>query len=174
MVPPAAPAATERTLRALPERFGLEQSLLDHVAAAKRLPGHLARPGDDVVGLLLVERHFPTAAEIHRMAVAPAHHRTGVGRRLVAAAEAELAADGVRLLQVKTRSDRPTVRPSDRPTVRPSDRPTVRPSDRPTLTRAYRGTRGFSATMGFAPLEVLADLGPGNPCLIMVKTPEPA
>ena len=144
------PAATERILRALPERFGLEQSLLDHVAAAKRLPGHLARPGDDVVGLLLVERHFPTAAEIHRMAVAPAHHRTGVGRRLVAAAEAELAADGVRLLQVKTRSDRPT------------------------LTQAYRGTRGFSATMGFAPLEVLADLGPGNPCLIMVKTPEPA
>src|SRR5665647_387498 len=101
------PAATERILRALPERFGLEQSLLDHVAAAKRLPGHLARPGDDVVGLLLVERHFPTAAEIHRMAVAPAHHRTGVGRRLVAAAEAELAADGVRLLQVKTRSVRP-------------------------------------------------------------------
>src|SRR5665648_523275 len=107
------PAATERILRALPEWFGLEQSLLDYVEAAKRLPGHLARLGDDVVGLLLVERHFPTAAEIHLMAVDPAHHRAGIGRRLVAAAEAELAAGGVRLLQVKTRSDRPTVRPSD-------------------------------------------------------------
>ena len=98
------PAATERILQALPEWFGLEQSLLDHVEAAKRLPSHLAPRGDDVVGVLLVEPHFPTAAQIHRMAVAPALHRTGVGRRLVAAAEAELAADGVRLLQVKTRS----------------------------------------------------------------------
>jgi len=143
------PAATERILRALPEWFGLEQSLLDYVEAAKRLPGHLARLGDDVVGLLLVERHFPTAAEIHLMAVDPAHHRAGIGRRLVAAAEAELAAGGVRLLQVKT----------------------LGPSD---PDPSYRGTRGFYAAMGFAPLEELPDLWPGNPCLIMVKTLGPA
>jgi len=127
----ADPAATERILRALPEWFGLEQSLLDYVEAAKRLPGHLARLGDDVVGVLLVQRHFPAAAEIHLMA------------------EAELAADGVWLLQVKT----------------------LGPSD---PDPSYRGTRGFYAAMGFAPLEELPDLWPGNPCLILVKTLAPA
>ena len=83
------------------------------------------------------------------MAVDPAHHRTGVGRRLVAAAEGELAADGVRLLQVKT----------------------LGPSD---PDPSYRGTRGFYEAMGFAPLEELPDLWPGNPCLILVKTLGPA
>ena len=131
-------AATERILRALPEWFGLEQSLLAYVEAAGRLPGYLARLGDDVVGVLLVQRHFPGAAEIHLMAVDAAHHRAGIGRRLV-------AADGVRLLQVKT----------------------LGPSD---PDPSYQGTRGFYAAMGFAPLEELPDLWPGNPCLILVKT----
>ena len=54
------------------------------------------------VGVLLASRHFPGAAEIYLMAVDPSVHRRGVGRALVEALEHDLAAERVRLLQVKT------------------------------------------------------------------------
>jgi ribosomal protein S18 acetylase RimI-like enzyme len=78
------------------------------------------------------------------MAVEPATHRRGVGRRLVEALEADLIADGVELLQVKT--------------LGPS-RPDA----------GYDRTRQFYAAMGFRPLEEIDGLWPENPCLIMVK-----
>src|SRR5665647_302175 len=101
-----------------------------------------------ILGSVSVEPLDPAEVRIEQGAD-PAHHRAGIGRRLVAAAEAELAADGVWLLQVKT----------------------LGPSD---PDPSYRGTRGFYAAMGFAPLEELPDLWPGNPCLILVKTLAPA
>jgi len=42
------------------------------------------------------------SAEIYLMAVEPAMHRQGIGSALVEALEADLVADGVHLLQVKT------------------------------------------------------------------------
>lgn len=79
------PAAMERILRGLPEWFGIESSLAEYVEAAGRLPTLLAYDGDEPVGALVLERHFPTAAEIHLMAVDRSRHRQGVGRALVAA-----------------------------------------------------------------------------------------
>lgn len=140
----ADPAATERILRALPDWFGIEDSLLEYVDAARRLPGFLARLGGDVVGVLLVARHFPESAEIHLMAVHPEHHRQGIGRALVVAAVDHLAADGTRLLQVKTLA-------------------ASHPSEH------YARTRRFYQAMGFLPLEELPNLWPGNPCLVMVR-----
>jgi ribosomal protein S18 acetylase RimI-like enzyme len=67
--------------------------------ATPPLPG-AAEP--EPVGVLLATRHFPSAAEIHLLAVDPSLHRRGVGRALVAALEADLIADGVKFLQVKT------------------------------------------------------------------------
>lgn len=62
----------------------------------------------------------------------------------IAAAERDLIADGVRIVQVKTlgasRSD-----------------------------AGYERTRQFYVGMGFLPLEELLDLWPGNPCLLMAK-----
>jgi ribosomal protein S18 acetylase RimI-like enzyme len=143
------PAAVERLLRALPDWFGIEEAIVSYVADAARMDCWLARGGADdaadVVGALLAVRHFPVAAEVHLMAVAPSWRRRGVGRALLDAVEAELVADGVRLLQVKTLS--------------PS-----RPNE------AYAQTRAFYARMGFLPLEELPELwGPANPCLVMVK-----
>jgi GNAT superfamily N-acetyltransferase len=69
------------------------------------------------------------------MAVEPAVHRLGIGRALVQALEADLAADGVQLLQVKT--------------LGPS-RPDA----------GYDQTRRFYASMGFLPLEEIGDLWP--------------
>lgn len=137
-------AATERILRALPDWFGIESAISDYVAAAGRLPGLVARLGAEVVGVALVERHFHESAELHLLAVAPEHHRSGIGRRLVAAAVTALEADGAALLQVKTLG-------------------ASHPSEH------YARTRRFYETVGFLPLEELPDLWPGNPCLVMVR-----
>ena len=139
----------DRLLRTLPEWFGIESSNVGYVAAARTLPTYLAWPadqaGDDPAGVLLAERHFPAAAEIHLLAVQPDLHRRGAGRALVGALERDLAADGVRWLQVKT--------------LGPSF-PDV----------GYERTRRFYLEMGFEPLQEITGLWPENPCLIMVKT----
>ncbi|WP_088289810.1 N-acetyltransferase [Kineosporia sp. A_224] len=152
------PVAVERILRALPDWFGMEDALLDYVRHSASHPTYLACPleptasgaathpaSGDVVGVLVTARHFPPSAEIHLMAVDPAWHGRGVGRSLLAAAEADLRADGVRLLQVKT----------------------LGPTDPDPF---YARTRTFYAGNGFEPLEENLDLWPGSPCLIMVKS----
>jgi GNAT superfamily N-acetyltransferase len=121
------------------------------VEAATMLPTYLAWPAGPgrradrrPVGVLLAERHFPAAAEIHLMAVERELRRRGVGRALVEALERDLIADGVKLLQVKTLG--------------------------PSYPDAgYEQTRRFYESMGFEPLEEITGLWPGNPCLIMVK-----
>jgi GNAT superfamily N-acetyltransferase len=143
-----APDDVERLLRALPDWFGIEESVVDYVADAERLPTYLAyaqsEPDGPAIGALLVGRHFPESAEIHLMAVAPALHRRGVGHALLAAAEHDLRADGVTVLQVKTQG------------------PSQPDED-------YRRTRAFYLAEGFVPLEEIVGLWAENPCLIMVK-----
>jgi GNAT superfamily N-acetyltransferase len=140
------PAAVEALLRELPEWFGIESSIQEYVEDAARLTTYLAEiDGEQApVGCLLVRRHYPRAAEVQLMAVTPRCHRTGVGRALLTAVEADLRADGVRWLQVKT----------------------LGPAR---VDAAYAATRAFYLAMGFDPLEEFAELWPGNPCLLMVK-----
>jgi GNAT superfamily N-acetyltransferase len=139
------PELAERLMRDLPEWFGIEESILEYVAAARRLPTLVARDGSgDGIGILLLERHFPEAAEIHLMAVAGSWHRRGVGRALVRLAESIVRGDGGAMLSVKT--------------LGPSH-PDV----------GYGLTRAFYQACGFLPIEELDDLWPGNPCLILVK-----
>jgi GNAT superfamily N-acetyltransferase len=148
-----APQTVDRLLRSLPDWFGIESAIAEYVVKAHELPTYLAWPagGSAVhaqapqpVGVLLAARHFPESAEIYLMAVAPAMHRRGIGQALVETLEADLIADGVELLQVKT----------------------LGPSLPDT---SYDQTRRFYLQMGFRPLEEIRDLWPGNPCLIMVK-----
>jgi GNAT superfamily N-acetyltransferase len=159
------PGTVERLLRSLPEWFGIESAVVDYVAAAARMPAYLAWPAgahqsagadepagpdevagaDQPAGVLLAARHYPGAAEIYLMAVDPAVHRRGAGRALVAALEADLIADGVEFLQVKTLG------------------PAYRDA-------GYERTRRFYLAVGFQPLEQIHGLWPGNPCLIMIKS----
>lgn len=139
------PATVDRLLRSLPEWFGIEAAIVDYVESAHRLATYLAWPPSGVAaGVLLAARHFPSSAEIHLLAVDRAWHRQGAGRALVAALEADLIADGVSLLHVKT----------------------LGPSH---ANPAYELTRRFYAALGFLPLEEIRGLWPGNPCLLMVK-----
>ncbi len=98
------PASVERLLRALPEWFGLEDPIVQYVRDAESAPTYLATDcgTGEVVGVILMHRHYPEAAEIHLMAVDPQWHRRGVGRALVEAVERDLVASGARMLQVKT------------------------------------------------------------------------
>jgi uncharacterized protein len=147
-VSPAAPTdhpACERVLRSLPAWFGIESALMAYVQRLPDLRVLVARSHDEVVGFIGVEQHTERAAEIHVMAVAPGHHRRGIGRLLVGRASRELQASGVEYLQVKT----------------------LAPSRE---DASYEKTRAFYAALGFVPLEEHPTLwGPENPALQMVK-----
>ncbi len=144
-----APGAVERLLRMLPGWFGIESSVLEYGADARTRPAYQAWPDGQQAakpsGVLLAARHFPASAEIYLMAVDPAWHRCGAGRALVAALEADLIAEGVEFLQVKTQGP-------------------ARPD------AGYEKTRRFYAGLGFQPLEEIHGLWPGIPCLIMIKS----
>ncbi|MFL6178725.1 MAG: GNAT family N-acetyltransferase [Actinomycetes bacterium] len=138
-------ASVERLLRLLPDWFGIEESVEQYVRDAESKPTYLAvdRSGD-VLGALLLTRHNPQSAEIHLLAVDPAHHRRGVGAALVRQVEADLVLEGVEVLEVKTQG--------------PSE-----PNE------SYATTLKFYQALGFIPLEEIYGLWPTLPCLILVK-----
>jgi coenzyme F420-0:L-glutamate ligase/coenzyme F420-1:gamma-L-glutamate ligase len=136
----------EEVLRDLPEWFGIEEATEAYIEAAARLPTFAVEPD---AGFLCLEQHTPQAAEIHVMGVRREHHRRGIGRALVAAAERWCRARGIRYLQVKT----------------------LGPSAR---SRGYDATRAFYVALGFVALEELHGFwGEENPALILVKDVKP-
>lgn len=135
----------EAILRALPEWFGIEASLVQYIRDVDELPTFVAWEDGRAVGFVTVKQHFPQAAELHVLGVLPEMHHRGVGRALLARAEAYLRAQGVEYLQVKTLS---------------ASHPDP----------SYAKTRGFYEAMGFRPLEEFKTLwDEANPCLVMVK-----
>jgi ribosomal protein S18 acetylase RimI-like enzyme len=147
---PGEAAFCERVLRALPEWFGIESSLVQYVRDAEAMPTFIAELGSgprDPAGFMTLRRHEPHAprsAEIHCIAVLPERHRGGIGRALVDFAAAHALAAGVEYLQVKTQG--------------PS-----RPCEH------YDRTRRFYESLGFVALEEFSTLWPGNPCLMLVR-----
>jgi ribosomal protein S18 acetylase RimI-like enzyme len=139
------PASVNRLLRALPDWFGIEESIVQYVSDAESKPTYLAvDDSGDVVGALLLSRHNDLSAEIHLLAVAPMLHRRGIGRQLVDRVEGDMIDDGVELLSVKTQG------------------PSM-PDEN------YRLTLQFYEAMGFVQLEEVTGLWPGIPALILVK-----
>jgi coenzyme F420-0:L-glutamate ligase/coenzyme F420-1:gamma-L-glutamate ligase len=132
----------EAVLRDLPDWFGIEEATQGYIEAAALLPTFAV--GRDV-GFLCLKQHTERAAEVYVMGVRREHHRRGLGRRLVEAAEAWCRARRVRYLHVKT--------------LGPS-----RPD------REYAATRAFYESMGFIALEELHGLwDEENPALFLVK-----
>ncbi len=134
-------------LRALPEWFGIEEATAQYIREIEEMPTLLAvrQATGDVVGFLTLNYHTAYAAEIHVMGVLPSMHRRGVGRALVARAEAALRGKGLEYLQVKTLSPRREC-------------------------EDYARTREFYLAMGFRPLQKFPELwGAENPCLQMIK-----
>jgi ribosomal protein S18 acetylase RimI-like enzyme len=137
-------AVTGTILAQLPSWFGIPEANAEYVRAARRLPGVLALANGEPVGVLLCRKHFQEAAEIHLMAVSPAHHRRGIGTAMVQQLVSDLLKAGYQLLQVKT----------------------LGPSR---ADEGYAATREFYRAMGFLPLEELTTFWGSDPCLIMVR-----
>ncbi len=136
-------------LATLPTWFGIPESVAAYVVAAETQPSVVAILGGRESGILTLGLHSPYAAEIVVMGVLPEHHRTGIGRALVEAAESWLAGRDIEFLQVKTLSPR-------------------HPDP------GYVATRAFYFGCGFRPLEEMLDLwGPDDPALQMIKVVPP-
>jgi coenzyme F420-0:L-glutamate ligase/coenzyme F420-1:gamma-L-glutamate ligase len=134
----------EHVLRDLPEWFGIEEATRGYIDEAARLTTLAA----DDAGFLSLKQHTLRSAEIWVMGVRREHHRSGIGRALVRAAEAWCAANGIEYLQVKT----------------------LAPARE---DHNYSGTREFYESVGFIPLEVLPELwDAANPALQLVKRVE--
>ena len=88
----------------LPTWFGIPEANAAYVAAADTHPSVIASVDGVDVGITTVTHHSPYAAEVHLMAVAPAHHRHGIGTAMLRHLEGRLADAGVEFLQVKTLS----------------------------------------------------------------------
>jgi coenzyme F420-0:L-glutamate ligase/coenzyme F420-1:gamma-L-glutamate ligase len=132
----------EAVLRDLPEWFGIEESTAKYIEDAATLPTFAVKPD---IGFLSLKQHTPRAAELYVMGVRREHHRRGIGRALVAAAESWCRAHAVRYLHVKT----------------------LGPSQ---SSRGYDATRAFYEALEFVPLEELHGLWDDeNPTLVMVK-----
>lgn len=101
--------------------------------------------GEEVAGFVSLRQHFDTTAEIYLLAARARWHGTGLGRALVGAAEDWARERELRFLSVKT----------------------LGPSY---PDQAYAASRRFYRAMGFAPVEEIADIWPGNPCLLLIKT----
>jgi GNAT superfamily N-acetyltransferase len=138
-------AVAEGILRALPEWFGIESSIIEYRQDIEQLPTWFCvLPGGEIVGFVALNYHNLFTAEIHVIGVRPQFHGKGIGRALVKRAESVAAERSIEYLEVKT--------------LGPS-----RPN------RSYAGTREFYFRMGFRPIEEISSVWPGYPCLIMVK-----
>lgn len=132
-------------LRALPAWFGIEEATQHYIDYTEQQPTSVAFDGERAVGFLALAEHTAWAAEIYVMGVLPDAHRQGVGRALVAAAEADLRARGFEYLQVKTLAE-------------------THPD------KGYKKTRAFYRALGFRDVEVFPELwGASNPCLQLIK-----
>lgn len=138
-------ALCEPIIRALPQWFAIPSAVERYLRQIDELPTFTAQRDDRVVGFITVQRCSSHAAQIVVMGVEPEHHRTGIGRRLIEAAERYLIGVGVEYAQVLT----------------------LGPSH---PDAGYSQTRAFYEAMGYRGLQERSDIwGADNPCLIMVR-----
>lgn len=132
-------------LRALPNWFGVEASIVDYVKETQSMPFWAAFDGENPIGFVALKEHNPYTSEVCVMGVLKEYHRHGIGRELIKYCEAYCTDNQVEYLTVKT-------------------------LDQSRESRSYAKTRQFYLSMGFRPLEVFPLYwDKDNPCLFMAK-----
>ena len=132
-------------LRALPNWFGIEPSILDYVNQVRKLPFYTAYENSKPLGFVALKIHNPYTAEVCVMGVLEGYHRRGIGKKLIALCEDYCVDNGMEFLTVKT-------------------------LDQSREDEGYEKTRLFYRAVGFKPLEVFPLLWDEyNPCLFMAK-----
>lgn len=135
----------EQVLRALPDWFGIEESIKEYINGVGESTFLSAYVGDIPVGFMSIKEHNEFTSEIYVTGIFKELHGKGIGKRLIKAAEDILIKQNKMFLTVKTLS-----------------------SSHP--DEGYRKTREFYKAMGFYPLEEFTELwGKENPCLFMIK-----
>lgn len=134
----------ECILTALPEWFGLPDSLRTYVEDSKEMPFIATFEHDVPVGFIALKATSPYAAEIYVMGVCKEHHRKGIGRALYKQFESLARRSGFTYVQVKTVQSG--------------------------IYATYDVTNRFYQSMGFRELECFPDMwDPWNPCQIFIK-----
>jgi ribosomal protein S18 acetylase RimI-like enzyme len=131
-------------IASLPDWFGLQEGIDECAVAVRSQPGLVYAREEQVIGFLTLIRHTPKAAQISWLAVRADERGRGAGTALIQRLEADLAAEGVRLLLVETLSDREDPGPE------------------------YTATRAFYLARGFAAAAELQGY-PENPIQLMAK-----
>ena len=132
-------------LRALPNWFGVEASILEYVESVKTMPFWASLDADKTIGFVALKEHNTYASELCVMGVLPEYHRAGIGKRLIECCEEHCLNNDTEYLTVKT-------------------------LDASALSKSYAKTREFYLAMGFRPLEVFPlHWDEKNPCLFMAK-----
>jgi len=138
-------ALCDKTLRALPQWFGVEKSIVDYVSQVRSLPFFAACEDGAVIGFAALKIHSAYAAEIAVMGVLPEYHRRRTGAKLLHSCEQYCLAHSIEFLTVKT-------------------------LDASCEYEPYERTRRFYLKAGFRPLEVFPLLWDAeNPCLLLAK-----
>jgi XTP/dITP diphosphohydrolase len=138
-------AIVRNILSALPDWFGIPEAIARYAEDARGLTLLAARRRDETLGFITLKLHGAHAIELHCMGILSDHHRHGIGRRLLRAAEAQALSRGIEFLSVKT----------------------LAPEAR---SLPYERTRAFYRAMGFRELETFPTLwSKEDPCLLMVK-----
>ena len=132
-------------LRALPQWFGIEESIVEYVADVATLPFFVAELFGTPVGFCATTDHFGCHADLHVLGIFSPLHGRGIGTAMLDEVSRECRDRGIRYLTVKT-------------------------LDASHPDKNYAATRKFYEACGFQPFEVLPTLwGEANPCLVMIK-----
>jgi GNAT superfamily N-acetyltransferase len=132
---PADAPGCDAVLASLPYFFGDPTGIKDCAKAVRSQNGFVAVFEGRVVGFVTLLFHFPESAEITWMAVHAEHRRSGIGAKLMRAADDSAVGSGAKMLCVMT--------------LGPSVTEPLDANDN------YDGTRRFYRAQGFVPLREL-------------------
>lgn len=135
-------------LRALPDWFGIETSIVGYVEAVRAMPFYVVTDHGKAVGFVALKVHNPFTLDVYVIGILKEYHRYGIGKMLIECCEKYGREQGMEYLTVKTLDASAKLKESE----------------------GYEKTRMFYQAVGFKPLEVFPLLwAEGVPCLMMVK-----
>ena len=125
--------------------FGSEEINSDYAAQLNEESAFVAIVNGRVEGVISIEWHFTTTAEIYSMAISLEFHRKGLGKQLMVSAENLAKERGFEFLHVKTLGDE-------------------------VPHTGYKKKRDFYESFGFIKLFQTKDLWDGLPTILYVKS----
>jgi GNAT superfamily N-acetyltransferase len=137
--------ACDAIVASLPAWFGDPNGIRECQELVRKGPGLVVEIDGDVAGFVTYARRYRATTEITWIAVHADRRNEGVGTALLEELERRLTSDDVRLLIVKTLSDREDPGPE------------------------YAATRAFYLAKGFEPVIELDIWGPENPAQVLAK-----